>query len=102
MRGANNPSGSQRFYESGLVWVELITNNTGSINVPEYSTIRVRAVAPCTVTLDNETNTNPELACTLAINEVIRVCVGPYKNLRDKSVTVIIAGGAAYVSVGKE
>jgi len=104
MRGANLPTGSTRHFESGLVWVEKITGAQSSIRVPEYSTIRVRGSAGTTVTLtdDAATPANTSLCCTLALNEVIFICVGARLNTIDATVVVTIGGANGWVSVGKE
>ena len=52
MRGSNIPAGNQQFVDTGLVWNELLSNAHTTINVPEYATIRVRAVVNTVVYID--------------------------------------------------
>ena len=97
MQTYNIPARVNRNAEHGIVWVEKLSNATGTLEVPKYSAIRVRAMGATTVTLDGI------LACTMMANEIIVVNAGCGSNSDIKrTVTVVIAAAAAYVQVGSE
>jgi hypothetical protein len=96
MRNVDLPSGASRTAESGLVWEEKITNTTGAIEIPKYSTYRVRATAAATVTVDGI------LAATLTTGEILvgNVGVGNADDSKN-TVTLTIATGSCFVQVGR-
>ena len=96
MYSANLANRAARHTESGHVWEEKLTNATGSIEVTEYSSVRVRAGAGTTVTIDGV------LAMTMGSNEVEVFNVGS-GNPSDTKATVTVAIGvaAAYVQVAR-
>ncbi len=97
MKNINIPTGATRTSEVGLVLREVITNATGSVEVLKKNAVRIRAVAALTVSLDGV------LAVSMAANEVLILNVGEGNPLDTKdTVTVTIAGGAAYVQIGLE
>ncbi len=96
MKTVNMPSGAQRNTDVGLVWVEVITNNTGTIYVPLQGTVRVRATGATTVTIDGV------LAMTMSSGEIERFNVGTGAEDGKAVVTVVIGGAAAFVQVAKE
>jgi hypothetical protein len=97
VKAANLVSESVRWSDAGLCWEEKITNSTGSIEVPKYSSIRVRATGASTVTVDGT------LAATMTTGEVVVYNVGDGNPDSGKqTVTVAIGAAAAYVQVGRE
>lgn len=56
MRGANIPAGNQQFVDTGLVYNEVLSNAHTTVNIPEYATLRVRAVANSIVSIDGVTS----------------------------------------------
>ena len=54
MKGGNLQTGAMQEADSGLVYDEKLSGTAGGIYVPEYSTLRVRAAAGCTVTMNVE------------------------------------------------
>lgn len=91
------PARVNRNSEHGLVWVEQLSGAMGTIEVPKYSAIRIRALGATTVALDGT------LACTMMTNEIIIVNAGSGNNSdKKRTVTITIAGAAAYVQVGSE
>lgn len=96
MKVANNPSQSQRFSDSGFVWEEKLAI-IGTIEVPAYSTIRVRATGATTVTIAGV------LAATMTANEIMIFNVGVGDKTDAKAtVTVTTAVANAYVQVAKQ
>lgn len=92
----NAPARVERNAEFGHVWEEKLTNAQGSIEVPKYTAVRVRASAGTTVTIDGV------LAATMAANEVIifNAGIGASSDSK-KTVTVTIAGANAWVQVAR-
>ena len=92
----NIPARAERNAEAGLVWMEMITNNTGTIQVPKYSTVRVRATGATTVTVDGV------LAATMMTDEIMLFNAG-IGNVMDskKTVAIVIGAAAAYVQVAR-
>jgi len=86
-----------RYAESGVPWVEMITNAQGTLHLPEVTTFRVRATGATTVTIDGL------LAMTMSAGEIVIFNVGhgspddttPY-------VAVIIGGANAFVQVAAD
>lgn len=95
MRTSNLASQNLRHAETGLVWEEKLTGATGSIKVAKHSTIRVRASAGTTVTVDGV------LAVTMAANEIIVMNVGA-GSPGSTQVTVTIGTANAWVQVARE
>lgn len=95
MRTSNLASQNLRHAETGLVWEEKLTGATGSIKVAKHSTIRVRAGAGTTVTIDGV------LAMTMAANEVAIMNVGAGAP-GSTQVTVAIGTANAWVQVARD
>ncbi len=96
MQAANNASRTLRHSESGLVWEEKLTNAMGSLEVEPCSTFRVRATGATTVTIDGI------LAATMSTGEIMIFCAGEGNPVDTKAtVTVAIAGAAAFVQVAR-
>lgn len=92
----NLPTRSERNSDVGHVWVERLTNAMGTIEVPKYASIRVRATGATTVTVDGT------LAVTMTNNEIIIVNAGRGAADDNKdTVTVVIGGAAAFVQVSR-
>lgn len=89
---ANN---AQRQCETGPVYTEVLSNSAGTIEVKKYHTVRIRAVAGGTITLDGV------LACTLKADEIILMNVGGGTPGGKETVTVV-ASAAVYLQVGSE
>lgn len=97
MRTINTPTGAARTSEVALVYREVITNGTGSVEIAKHAAVRIRATAALTVSID------AVLAVSMAANEVILLNVGNGNTSDAKdTVTLTIAGGAAYVQEGLE
>lgn len=97
MKASNLVTESLRQSESGHTWEEKITNAMGNIEVAKRATFRVRAVGATTVTIDGV------LAATMSAAEVIVFNTGDGNpNSGKKTVTVAIAGAAAFVQVSRE
>ena len=65
MKNINMPSGAQRVVESGLVWVEKLTNASGTFEAKKRQSVRVSATATCSVSLDGR------LSVTLQAGEAV-------------------------------
>ena len=66
MRTSNLANQAIRQSEVGHVWVELLSGTAGTVEIPKYSTFRVRAAAPSTtVVIDGV------LAATMASGEIM-------------------------------
>ena len=97
MKTANIASATLRHSESGLMWEEKLTNSTGSIEVTQYATFRVRAAGAATVSIDGV------LAMTMMNGEIAIFCAGRGSQDDTKStVTVTIAGANAFVQVARD
>jgi hypothetical protein len=97
MRTTNLPASVAKMSECGLMWEEKMTNAVGSIEVPKYSTLRVRAAGATTVTMDGV------LAATMMANEIMFFNTGSGDNSDTKrTVTITIAAANAWVQVGRE
>lgn len=97
MRTANLANEAVRQAEVGHVWVEVITNSQTSIEVPLYSTFRVRASNGTTVTIDGI------LAMTMSNGEIAVFNAGSGDPSDTKtSVTVAIGGANAYVQLARD
>jgi hypothetical protein len=98
MRTSNLANQAVRQSEVGHVWEEVITNGSGTIEVPKYSTFRVRAAGAVTVTIDGV------LAATMTSGEILLFNAGggagtPAADLVP-TVTVVITG-TAFVQVAR-
>lgn len=97
MKTANLISQTVRQSESGLLWEEKITNNTGTLELTKASTFRVRATGATTVTIDGV------LAATMSTGEIIIFNAGDGDRSDSKAtVTVVIGAVAAFVQVARE
>ncbi len=96
MRNHQPLTGAQRVCETGLLWKEVLTNGSGSVEVVPYSTVRVRANAGITITIDGV------LAATMATNEVMLFNVGPGNTADTKSTVTVAASGNCYMQIGRE
>lgn len=97
MKTANIASATLRSAESGLVWEEKLSGATGSIEVGEYATFRVRATGATTVTIDGV------LAMTMSSGEIAIFNAGRGNPDDTKpTITVTIAAASAFVQVARE
>ena len=98
MRTSNLPSGGLQTSEIGLVWEERIsgTNSSTTLELPQYSSFRVRAAASVTVTMNNV------LAATMVSGEIIVFNVGDVNPdfSTKRTVTVTITGNC-YVQTAR-
>lgn len=84
------PTGAQRGLEVGHVWVEAQATGAGSYELLPQQTVRVRAIAATTVSLDGV------LAMTMAVGEVELFNAGTGRANDSKTrVTLDIVGSAA-------
>lgn len=92
----NIPARVQRNSETGLVWEEKISGGQGSLEVPKYAAIRVRAVGATVVTIGGV------LAATMMANEILifNSGIGDSTDTK-KTVSVVISVADAYVQVGR-
>lgn len=96
MQTANLANRALREVDVGHVWEEKLTNATGTVTVPRYSTIRVRATGATTVTIDTV------LAMTMATGEIAVMNVGAGDTSdTTNTVDVVIGVAAAYVQVAR-
>lgn len=90
MRTSNLANQATRQSDVGHVWVELITNSSGTLELPKYSTFRVRASAGSTVTIDGV------LSATMISGEILLFNTGSGSNDAPgnavPTVTVIVTG----------
>lgn len=87
----------QRNSDFGIFLREVLTNAMGTIEVPKFSAVRVRATGATTVTFDGV------LSCTMSSGEILVLNAGPGLSSDVKeTVTLVIAGAAAYVQLGIE
>ena len=96
MKTTNIPAGSQRLSNVGLVWQEVITNGAGTFRANFQSTIRVRAIAQTTVTIDGV------LAITLEVGETEYVNVGTGLGGDGLSTIEVVIAGTANVQIAKD
>ncbi len=96
MKTSNIASANLNTAESGLVWEEKITGGTGSLEVVEYTTFRVRATGATTVTIDGV------LAATMSAGEVMIFNSGRGDPDDTKAtITITIAAASAFVQVAR-
>lgn len=97
MKTSNLVTQTVRQSESGLTWEERISGSTGSIEVPERATFRVRATGATTVTIDGI------LAMTMSAGEIAILNSGDGNPDDTKNtVTITIGAAAAFVQVARE
>jgi hypothetical protein len=97
MKTSNTMSENLRQAETGLAWVEAITNSTGTLSLGRAVTFRVRATGATTVNIDGL------LAMTMSSGEIAVFNTGhgsPDDTTR--YITVVIGGAAAFVQVAAE
>lgn len=92
----SEPARAQRNAESGLVWEEKISGAQGSIEVPKYSAVRVRATGATTVTIAGV------LAATMSSGEIMvfNSGIGAISDVK-RTVTVTIGVANAFVQVAR-
>lgn len=97
MKTSNIVSENLRVAETGLCWVEKLTNAQGTLQLAEAQSFRVRATGATTVTIDGI------LAMTMVSGEIAIFNTG-HGNPDDSSsyISVVIAGANAFVQVGQE
>ena len=97
MKTANIVSENLRQAETGLAWVEMLTNATGTLKLTDAITFSVRATCATTVTIDGL------LAMTMSAGEIAIFNTG-HGSPDDTNayISVVIAGAAAFVQVGAE
>ena len=97
MKTSNIMSENLRQAETGLPWVEQITNSTGTLHLQHAVTFRVRATGATTVTIDGL------LAMTMSAGEIVIFNTG-HGSPDDTSpyIAVIIGGANAFVQVAAE
>ena len=96
MYNANLANRAARIAESGHVWEEKISGATGTIEVAEYATFRVRATGATTVTIDGI------LAMTMSTGEIAVFNAGAGDPADTKqTVSIVIGAAAAFVQVAR-
>lgn len=98
MKTSNVVSENLRQAETGLMWEEVITNGTGTLQLPKQTTFRVRATGATTVTIDGI------LAMTMSAGEIalFNTGTGSMKDTNKNYVTVVVGAIAAFVQVARE
>jgi hypothetical protein len=98
MKTSNVISENMRTAETGLQWEEKLSGALGTLQIKPVHTFRVRATGATTVTIDGT------LAATMSAGEIMIFNTGQGNiiNTGLTYVTVVIAGAAAFVQVGKE
>lgn len=92
----NLPARTARVSESAQVWVEVFSGTTGSLEIPKYSTVRVRATGATIVSFDSV------LSATMSTGEIMYFNAGEGNTSDSKqTVTLTIAVAGAYVQIGK-
>jgi len=95
MRTANLAAQTLRQSESGLVWEEKLSGAAGSIEVKRFDTVRVRAAAACTVTIDGI------LAATMIAGEILIFNAGHGDATDGKATVTVTITGAQFVQVAR-
>jgi hypothetical protein len=99
-RPVNLPTQATRTSEVGLYWVEILTNASGSIVVPQHTAIRVRAAAATTVSFDGE------LCATMGSGEILVFNSGnggiTSSGQYQSDSTTLTVSGNCYVQMGLE
>jgi len=92
----NQPARTERNAEFGHVWEEKLSGATGTLEVPKYTAIRVRATGATTVTVGGK------LAATMSTGEIIifNAGIGDVSDQK-RTVTVVIGVAGAFVQVSK-
>jgi hypothetical protein len=97
MRSANLANEAERNFYVGGVWEEKLSGAMGTIEVPKFSTFRVRALGATTVTVGGI------LAMTMVSTETEFFCAGNGDpSSTKKTVSIAIAGAAAFVQVARD
>jgi hypothetical protein len=98
MKTTNFMAENLRQAETGLQWEEQLTGATGTLQLLELQTFRVRATGATTVTIDGT------LAMTMSAGEIAIFNTGQGNTLNTNLnyVTVVIAGASAFVQVARE
>jgi len=96
MKTSNLASATLNHSESGLVWEEKLSGATGTIEVVEYTTFRVRATGATTVTIDGV------LAATMSTGEIMIFNAGRGDPDDTKpTISIVIAAASAFVQVAR-
>jgi hypothetical protein len=98
MKTSNVVSENLRVAETALLWEEQITNNTGTLVLPKWTTFRVRATGATTVTIDGV------LAATMSSGEIMlfNTGTGSTKDTGLNTITVVIGAASAFVQVARD
>ncbi len=100
MRSSNQASQSLRQSDVGLVWKRILGTASvpasGTIKVNKLSTLRIRAVANCEVTIDGEPSVS------LLAGDIIVICVGSGLNDPTKTTVDVAFSGNVVCSVAKD
>lgn len=96
MKTSNIASANLNVSDCGLVWEEKLSGATGTVEVVEYTTIRVRATGATTVTIDGV------LAATMSAGEIMIFNSGRGDPDDTKpTISIVIAAAAAFVQVAR-
>ena len=92
----NEAARVQKNQEFGAVWEEKLSGAQGTIEVPKYAPVRVRATGATTVTIGGV------LAATMSADEVMifNSGIGDISDVK-RTVSVVIGGANAFVQVGR-
>lgn len=96
MKNINIPTGAMRTAEVSLVWREVLSGTAGTIEVPKYSAVRVRATAGTTITADGA------LVATLISGEIFVFNAGAGILEDTKETVTVVFSGTVYAQVGLE
>lgn len=95
MKLSNLPNGALRTAECGLVYEEVLSGAAGTIYVAANTTLRIRATASTTVTIDGR------LAVTMAANEILVLNVGDGVPALNKTLIAVVFSGTVYCQVAR-
>lgn len=96
MKSVNIVTEALRVGESGLTWQELLSGASGTLELDPRTTVRVRAAAGLTVTIEGI------LAATMISGEVILFNTGDSDPTDAKRTCTFTVSGNAFVQIGRE
>lgn len=96
MRPANIPTGAARVVETGLVWKQLATGASITVELDPYTIFRVHALADLTVTIDGL------LAMSMVSGQVERFNTGDGSLVDTKRTVTVVISASCNMQVGLE
>lgn len=96
MRPANIPTGAARVVETGLVWQQLATGSSITVELQPYTIFRVHALADLTVQIDGQ------LAMSMVSGQVERFNTGDGSLVDAKRTVTVAISASCNMQVGLE